>query len=389
MAQFLSAFLQSGLMDSMCGSAYFDIDDPGAKELFTRLAAEHFQNERVYLGQKEYSTSELYDVFLSMIKTTLSHLYNKSELAIASRAVSDLRTEIKKEQQSRTDRIFVKVHGQIDLSETKRKSPWFFSYQPSPSILVREFKTAIKSHFSTISVEGPHERNVERPIQDLYVPTKLSPYSFSPTFEFDNSKTASDSVSVFSATVSVFSATQEKQEFKAFFFDNSRILIVGDPGAGKSTLVRRICFELIDNNAYSAILPIFVALRRFYAEKTKSPQLPIISFIKSELARQSNKSAAEVSLALKYSLEYGSALILFDGLDEVIDIAHRREIVAEVTQFISTFSLCRYLVSSRIVGYEKAPIKDFVPLRVLPFSDSDVRQYYVFSATSIFEEIGQ
>jgi predicted NACHT family NTPase len=71
------------------------------------------------------------------------------------------------------------------------------------------------------------------------------------------------------------------------------------------------------------------------------------------------------------------ALLLFDGLDEVLDTSYRQEISGDIAMFAHLYPSVPMLVTSREVGYEQAPLDEamFEIYRLLPFDDEQVREF--------------
>ncbi len=73
----------------------------------------------------------------------------------------------------------------------------------------------------------------------------------------------------------------------------------------------------------------------------------------------------------------GRAVILLDGLDEVADSDLRRRASRLVEAFCRAYPACRYVITSRIVGYEGAARlgEDFTTTTVRDFTLQDVRRF--------------
>ena len=81
--------------------------------------------------------------------------------------------------------------------------------------------------------------------------------------------------------------------------------------------------------------------------------------------------------AFEYLLTNGSLLVIFDGLDELLDTARRRDVSDDVESFCTRFPAAPVLVTSRQIGYDQAPLDEdrFEQFRLAPFSDEEVVDY--------------
>ncbi len=165
---------------------------------------------------------------------------------------------------------------------------------------------------------------------------------------------------------------------------HSRLVLLGDPGSGKSTFANfvalclagemlgdeRANLELLtapppqeqdDDEAPSPTwehgpqLPVRVILRDFAARglpaKGEAGTAGALwRFLEGELERA---AIADYAPYLKRALERDGGLILLDGLDEVPEAeGRRRQILEAVQDFAATFSPCRFLVTCRTYAYQ-------------------------------------
>ena len=69
-------------------------------------------------------------------------------------------------------------------------------------------------------------------------------------------------------------------------------------------------------------------------------------------------------------------MLAFDGLDEILNTAQRREFVDIVVNFVNQFPLCPVLVTSRVIGYKNAPMpEDYDEFTLAPFDRKEVEHY--------------
>jgi hypothetical protein len=158
-----------------------------------------------------------------------------------------------------------------------------------------------------------------------------------------------------------------------------RAVLLGNPGGGKSTLKDKLCFDLAANYLERPmggrrLTPIPVILRDYGAEK-KAHNMSIVQFMES--VANSSYQLSPPRGAFEYLLLNGRILVIFDGLDELLETNYRQKITADVESFCSIYPAVPILVTSREVGYEQAPLDDerFEAFRLAPFDENQISEY--------------
>ncbi|MEE0863459.1 MAG: SMEK domain-containing protein [Lachnospiraceae bacterium] len=164
----------------------------------------------------------------------------------------------------------------------------------------------------------------------------------------------------------------DNKEIETFFpishllSKNNKTVVLGEPGTGKSTLLKWIMYDICANrNDYSVEVPIYIKCS-VYAKKVMAEQMDLSAFIINVL----NIKNKEVYLD---AIIRENLILLLDGLDEIGDISTRHEVVANINTFIAQNPHCRVIVTSRKIGYNEARLDaHFTHLELLPFNGNQI-----------------
>lgn len=142
--------------------------------------------------------------------------------------------------------------------------------------------------------------------------------------------------------------------------EHDGLVILGDPGAGKTTFLKHLALGLaLDQPPLPALaqrLPILIPLAA-YANELAQHDCSLQEFLAEYYHRQGIEDLPVADL-LRSALRNGRALLLFDGLDEVQETGQRARIVNRVETFFAHHrqSGNKFVLTSRIVGYRDAPL---------------------------------
>ncbi len=157
---------------------------------------------------------------------------------------------------------------------------------------------------------------------------------------------------------------------KIFKKSKKQIAIKGMPGAGKTTLLDYLILIFTGRikhslkNKIGNLLPIYVRLR-------KLKQLQLKQFI-------GTREHCEEEIPFRFfkkRLEAGKCIILFDGLDEVLDEKDKENAVNQIRMFAKKYGDNWMIVTSRPMGWSRQYFPDFDEYDIQDLSDEAVRKF--------------
>lgn len=167
-------------------------------------------------------------------------------------------------------------------------------------------------------------------------------------------------------------------------------MILGDPGSGKTTILKHIALVLAAGGGADlglgdpdrAPLPIVLGVAA-YAEALRKRDLSLTDYLGDHFAARDQPGLGPLFLD---ALERGRAIVLLDGLDEVLSAGERLHVARRVQEFVTRFGQPggsgarastgnRFVVTSRIAGYEAARLAAFTHVTVLPLGEADVARF--------------
>ena len=168
--------------------------------------------------------------------------------------------------------------------------------------------------------------------------------------------------------------------------DRRGIVILGDPGSGKTTHLKRVllwCLQggLAGLGLDDRTIPVFLPLREL-SDLSRG----LDAFIESQLDLPHLETPAGFGKRL---LKRGRLLFLFDGLDEVADPDHRARVSQWIDEALTIHKTCRFVVTCRFAGYTDDARLDeaFLEMHIRPLTadqaDAFIRNWYRIVETGI------
>lgn len=245
------------------------------------------------------------------------------------------------------------------------------------------YRKYLLNELDVITLEGmPADEEVGArriTLEDLYVPLRLEPYDQRSGLEDpdlreippDDSPDIDDDDDDSTESVGAVLASRR------------RIVVLADPGAGKSTLTKRLAVAYLGDEFRAQIadelpefdaLPLFIRCRSLGGNSRAS-----IKEILSDLPRQGEfPECAEGFVALvERALAGGNVLLLVDGLDEISDEGDRAAFLSQLRTFLATYPQVSVVLTSREAGFRDVGAAITVmceSYRIADLRDQDIQQ---------------
>ena len=288
--------------------------------------------------QTSYKQESIEDIIKNKFVFPIEHIIDKKDLYLKLNAMNDIH----------------KIENVCQLLETQfadnnERNKWNLYCSG-----LDEYDQYIINLYSYLDIKGfsPRINNtiVRLDIDKIYVPLK---------FKFD-----------FSNNDNTVSSRKKRNDYDIVtaLENYDRIVVLGDPGSGKSTslkyLAYTICLRRSEINWLQSCVPVFIKATdyaKYYAETGKNLSEYIIDI--------DNK----YGFLFSKSLEDNELIVLFDGLDEINITSQRHLVVDKINSFIAQYPAMKFIVSSRIVGYKETRLScRFFHFEVENFSDDQI-----------------
>ena len=221
--------------------------------------------------------------------------------------------------------------------------------------------------------ELPEDRSIavkDFLLRQLYIPLRIEmddeaePDAFLERLEESRQQARLDAAG---RTIATPQATTNRVPIGELLKESRRLVVLGDPGGGKTTLMRWLATafllrskedpqldQLPDITTLTADskLPILVRCRELPKDVDCRGLEDILGHLISVIEVPSDLRPAML-VAMRRHLESGSALLMIDGLDELQDPQQRIRFCRRLEKFAALFPNATVIATSRIVGYRE------------------------------------
>ncbi|GAG64615.1 unnamed protein product [marine sediment metagenome] len=189
----------------------------------------------------------------------------------------------------------------------------------------------------------------------------------------------------------IYEFSDIKLQFKYIGFllrSFQKLVILGSPGSGKSTLMSFLCqyFSIKNDNLLDmkrGIIPFYIEAKDYInfmeIRKKEGKSFSLLEYIIYELMNRFSFRIGEIQLRKQAEeiLSSDKALVLIDALDEIINVSKQKDIVSLIQSFADENKDARFIISSRTLDYNQYsfPDNEFVHVYIMPLKMPIVKDF--------------
>lgn len=166
--------------------------------------------------------------------------------------------------------------------------------------------------------------------------------------------------------------------------NHQKLMLLGKPGAGKTTFLQHLALECIDGNFKADCIPVVVFLRTFVAQAKEAQDFSLLGYLERFWCN-CNLSLEQI----KNLLQQGKVLILLDGLDE-IPAEYEQIVFQQIQQFSQLYYQNSFVITCRLAG-QQYRFNGFTYVELADFNPSQIENFAQrwFVATADDPQTGQ
>jgi len=171
------------------------------------------------------------------------------------------------------------------------------------------------------------------------------------------------------ATTGLLHSAQEELDIASA---RPRVVIIGDPGVGKTTLTAWLRWRLAEDSAkHAAPIPVTLVARHVLI----GPEASVLNALQAQLERDFQMPLTDEDVLDVVGT--GWVALIVDGVDEILDPGQRRAIVEQLHAFAERFPFVPIVCTTRRTGFEVSLFKPnvFQILNLEEYTEDQVAEY--------------
>lgn len=388
---FLAELKDTGLLHLVARDAFYELEDAGVRLQFDAMLERH--TKVLTAHEQADANRELFKTITFVLRESLRlqtqkdilfvfdsqrTKYAEDDLGKVRSIVSDVRPDIAKAV-SLAARSLVSPGSPKKASERVQLPAWASLSPDLVTERLQQITSSLINAYEYVRIDGPAQRSVDCELDKLYVPAVLQRNDFS----VRRGLTASaQSVAAYREYAA--------QPYGVALAEIQQCVILGDPGGGKSTLAQRLCLDglRIREQNSNARLYVRVEVRRLSFELSGDAFGNLLRFVAKEIARQCNLHFHESEWLelVQHLLYFGRIVIVFDGVDEIVSAAKRRDAISSMKQFANRFLQNTFIFTCRRTDFIVTPILGVEIFHLRQFSLAETKAYFRSASRWVFEK---
>ncbi|MEW5856740.1 MAG: NACHT domain-containing protein, partial [Cyanobacteriota bacterium] len=151
---------------------------------------------------------------------------------------------------------------------------------------------------------------------------------------------------------------------------HSKLMVLGKPGAGKTTFLKYLAIQCISGEFQANQLPVFITLKDFAETHDQPDLLKYINYLFGNFG--------VLDTQIVEILQQGRALILLDGLDEVRE-KDSKQVLEQIKNFSYQYPNNPFVITCRIAAqeytFEKFTDVEIADVEVADFDDEQIQTF--------------